>query len=241
MLSFDITRHVPKFILNDKNGYAIAKAIEAGLRYMNKKVQEGVDCITNIDTMPEWRLDELAREYNIYYDFSQEIEIKRRWIKEAVKTYAMYGTPGLLRNMIAATFGDGEVFEWFDYDGKPYHFKVSTESILDENKYAAFYDLIQHVKNVRSVFDSIETEREVDQNTYIAAYMYQHSKPPTIIDGYSMNREEDQRTMSATAMYQAIEAPVIADGYAIARERRHNSVNAIHYNSNTIAPVIYTQ
>ena len=35
MFTFDITKWVPRFLLNDKNGYALAKAIEAALQMMN--------------------------------------------------------------------------------------------------------------------------------------------------------------------------------------------------------------
>ena len=56
MIDFNVTQHVPKFILRDKNGYALAKAIEAGMRIMNDTAQDGLDCVTNIDTMPEWTL-----------------------------------------------------------------------------------------------------------------------------------------------------------------------------------------
>ena len=37
MFQVDITKWVPKFLLADKNGYAIAKAMEAGLQYMNAR------------------------------------------------------------------------------------------------------------------------------------------------------------------------------------------------------------
>ena len=60
MIKFDVTKNVPKFILRDKNGYAIAKAIEAGIQKMNDIVEEGVSYIEDTEAMPEWRLDELG-------------------------------------------------------------------------------------------------------------------------------------------------------------------------------------
>ena len=93
MFELDITKWVPKFILADKNGYALAKAIEAGLQSANDIVSQGVDCITDVDAMPEWRLDEVAWEYNILYDYDADIATKRKWVSDAVQTYAIYGTP----------------------------------------------------------------------------------------------------------------------------------------------------
>ena len=90
MFKINIEQWVPKFILDDKNGYALAKAIEAALQYMNDKVEEGFNCLTNTDEMPEWRLDELAWEYCCPYDYSADITAKRRWIHDAEKLYSMY-------------------------------------------------------------------------------------------------------------------------------------------------------
>ena len=79
MFVFDVTKYVPQFLLNDKNGYAMAKAIEAGINYMNTACLNGTKLIYDVDTMPEWRLDELAWEYNLVYDYTADIDVKRDW------------------------------------------------------------------------------------------------------------------------------------------------------------------
>ena len=84
MISFDIRDIIPAFILADKNGYAMAKAIEAGLKYYVEKSRKGLDIITDVDAMPEWRLDEQAEDYNILYDYNADIEAKRDWVRNAI-------------------------------------------------------------------------------------------------------------------------------------------------------------
>ncbi len=62
-ITFDIGRLVPRFLYTDKNGYAAAKAIEAAFQYVKDAVEEAISIVKDVDAMPEWRLDELDREY----------------------------------------------------------------------------------------------------------------------------------------------------------------------------------
>lgn len=81
MMEIVMERLFPKYLLNDKNGYALAKAIIKGMEIFIQTVQSGIDTVLDVDKMPEWRLDELAREYNCLYDYNEDIETKRRWIR----------------------------------------------------------------------------------------------------------------------------------------------------------------
>ena len=60
MINFSIHQLFPDFILEDKNGFAMAKAIEKMLQIMCDTVRNGVDTVKDVEKMPEWRLDELA-------------------------------------------------------------------------------------------------------------------------------------------------------------------------------------
>ena len=155
MFEFDIQRLFPKFILKDKNGYAMAKAIEAGLNYFLEKAQDGLDCVQDVDKMPEWRLDEMAWEYNILYDYSESVETKRKWIKNAVAYYAKYGTAAAIVNYLEGVFDSVTVEEWWEYGGDPCHFRVIVtgewSAVADEWAKKA----IAEVQNVRSVLDNI--------------------------------------------------------------------------------------
>ena len=155
MLTFNIEQWVPKFLLNDKNGRAIAKAIEAGLQWMSSVVQQGMDCISDVDTMPEWRLDELAWEYNILYDYSADVETKRGWIRNAAQSYSLYGTPAGVMQYLEATFDSVRLEEWWEYGGDPYHFRVTMDGEYNEENEAWAMKAANTAKNVRSVLDEI--------------------------------------------------------------------------------------
>lgn len=155
MFTFDVTKFVPKFILRDKNGYAIAKAIEAGIKIMNDTAEEGMDVVNNVDAMPEWRLDELGWEYGILYDSLQSVETKRLWIKNALETYKKYGTLNALREYLAAVFDTVKIEEASEYGGQPYHFRITVSGEYSTTNRDLIYKAIAQVGNVRSVLDGV--------------------------------------------------------------------------------------
>ena len=155
MFKFYVSRFVPKFILADKNGYAIAKAIEAAMQYMNKAIDTGVKCIYDFDTMPEWRLDELAWETNCLYDFHADVEAKRAWIRRAIPLYRLYGTPAAIYEYLDGYFDDIDVEENWQYGGDHYHFRVTVDGTWTPENEAWARKAIEDAKNVRSVLDAL--------------------------------------------------------------------------------------
>ena len=155
MFDFDVEKWVPKFILADKNGYAIAKAIEAAMRSMNATVRQSLDCLLDYDTMPEWRLDELAWELNCLYDYNASIETKREWIKNAVPLYRLFGTPQAVYKYLAGYFDDVELEEAWQYGGDPYHFRVTLSGEWTDEHELWARRAIEESKNVRSVMDTL--------------------------------------------------------------------------------------
>ena len=155
MIEFTIQELFPRFLLNDKNGYAIAKATEAALRYMCAAVDAGLKCVVDYDAMPEWRLDEMAWEYNCLYDYRGTLEEKRRWIAEAAPIYNVYGTAQAIIKYLYGVFDSVEVEEASGYGGDPYHFRVTVSGEVTESKAQWAYKAIASAKNTRSVLDSM--------------------------------------------------------------------------------------
>ena len=157
MIDFDIAQIFPKFLLNDRNGLALAKAIEAGLNYFLAKCQDGLDTLLDVDKMPEWRLDELAWEEDIrWYDGSATLEQQRQTVLDARKTYARLGTPDAILRAINGIFGAGRVEEWWEYSGDPYHFKIYvTDETAATSKRELLLSMLAIAANARSVLDEI--------------------------------------------------------------------------------------
>ena len=169
-VEFDISRLVPKFIYKDKNGYALCRAIQAGFEYLAEKAEEGIAIIQDVDQMPEWRLDELAEEYNILYDYSADVEVKREWIKNAPRFSALRGTAAGIVQYLKAKFGNATVEEAWQYGGDPYHFQVTVTGEYNEENDDWAYQAIEAAKNVRSVLDDIVfNSGNAEASLYVAA------------------------------------------------------------------------
>lgn len=153
MIEFSMQQLLPDFILEDKNGYAMAKAIERGLTILCETIQSGMDTVQNIDKMPEWRLDEMAWELGCLYDHNVDIETKRRWIKDATPLYSALGTPQAIYNFLEGFFEEVELEEYWQYGGEPFHFRVSVSGEWNEQNESWLRRAIAASKNVRSVLD----------------------------------------------------------------------------------------
>ena len=155
MITYDIYQLFPKFILRDKNGYAMAKAIKAALDYFLNKCQDGIDTVLNVDKMPEWRLDEMAWEYNVPYDYTARIEQKREWVRKAIPMYRILGTKEAILQYLEGYFGEVEVEENWQYSGDPFHFRVTVggEWTPDTEDWAT--EAVNRVKSLRSILDDM--------------------------------------------------------------------------------------
>lgn len=155
MFKFHIIQHVPGFILRDKNGYALARAIEAALEYLNSRAKSGYETVRDVDSMPEWRLDEMAWELNCLYEYNASIEQKRKWIREARPLYRIWGTKESLQEYLDGYFDNVEVEENWVYGGDPYHFRIFVEGTWNPATEAWTINAVNKAKNVRSILDDI--------------------------------------------------------------------------------------
>lgn len=153
MFKVDINKYIPKFIMNDKNGYAVAKAIEKALQLFNDKLYESLNNMNNINSMPEWRLDEIAWETQCFYDYNADIEKKRIWIKDSFNLYRKHGTKNAMLFYIYGYFDDVKIMENWEYGGEPYHFQIITEGEWSAKTSEWLSTSIEQSKNARSVVD----------------------------------------------------------------------------------------
>lgn len=153
--SVDIQRLFPQFLLRDKNGYAMAKALQAGLEYFLSKVQEGLDTVLDVDRMPEWRLDEMAWEYNVVYDYTAEVTQKREWIRRALPMYRILGTRQAVLQYLEGYFGEIEIQENWEYGGEAFHFRITVGGEWTPENENWARKAIDATKPVRSLVDGL--------------------------------------------------------------------------------------
>ena len=187
MITFDIRNLFPAFLLADKNGYAMAKAIEAMLKYMIERVQIGIDTLKDVEKMPEWRLDEMAWELNCLYDYNANIEAKRRWIRDATPLAAALGTPQAIYNYLEGYFDEVELEEYWQYGGEPFHFRVTVSGEWTAENEAWARKAIAASQNVRSILDDFSvgsgTRIIIHSDGEVMARYWPHMTGPTTLTG----------------------------------------------------------
>lgn len=155
MKKLEANQLFPQFLLNDKNGYAMANAIIVGLELFRYKLQEAVGIVLDVETMPEWRLDELAWEYGCIYDYTAEVEAKREWIRNAIGMHSVIGTPDGIRQYLSGYFEDARIIENWDFGGEPFTFRVETMGAYNGKLEAWSLQAADRAKNLRSNLDRL--------------------------------------------------------------------------------------
>ena len=77
------------------------------------------------------------------------------------------GTPAAVENVCSIIFGNAKVTEWFEYNGNPGYFRVSTlGSLQSEEDYKRVIEVINTYKNTRSWLEGLMFERSYKNNLY---------------------------------------------------------------------------
>ncbi|MFY0545444.1 phage tail protein I [Brevibacillus sp. H7] len=158
---------LPPSLLADEKVKAAAQAIDSEL----KKVTEAIAKLTllySVDDLEDAWLDELAWSLHVdFYDVTLPIEQKRELVKNSDAWHRRKGTPSAVEELVSTIFGDGEVEEWYDYGGQPYHFRVVTNNFAATNEQAEeFTKAVNSVKNARSWLETIILRAGDELNLY---------------------------------------------------------------------------
>lgn len=102
----------------------------------------------------------LANAFDCNIDYLSEEEA-RKLISKALILDRYNGTAFAIKEALCAVFPTALVKEWFEYEGKPYFFKVkvsTTDTSFDKRTLDVLDRLILEYKNVRSVLEAVELE-----------------------------------------------------------------------------------
>ena len=172
MITFDIRKLFPRFILEDRNGYAMAKAIEAGLNAFLGVCQTGINCLQNVDEMPEWRLDEMAWEYNIPYDNAAGIDTKREWIRNAHTLNGMLGSKTGVENYLSSYLGPTTMEEFWEYGGSWPNFRLKTTSDWNQDILTWVLNTLPKIKSILCELDGFTFEGTWPHNLFVGCALY---------------------------------------------------------------------
>ena len=149
---------LPPNLLADKQLYAAARALDDELQKITVATRNAL-LLPRLDELSEEVIDLLAWQWHVdfYEPVGMDIETKRKLIKNSIAWHRIKGTPAAVEQVVSAVFDTSHVQEWFEYGGKPYHFKVITEDVTtDPNVLARMRRAINAAKNTRSWLETIE-------------------------------------------------------------------------------------
>lgn len=83
----------------------------------------------NIDSANEEILNILASDFKVdWWDAAYTLEQKRNTLRENWYVHRTLGTKAAVERAISAIYSEGKIQEWFEYNGKPHHFRVAVQN-----------------------------------------------------------------------------------------------------------------
>ena len=140
-------------------------------------------------------VDELAWQFHTdYYDKTADFETKKALVKQSIKIHQKKGTPQAVIDLISTAFpADVYLLEWFNYGGKPYHFKLVTSQLPSTEDEAKIRKALLSVKNARSYLESIELFKTIMSNAIInidKSTVIEYKSSVGFFTGYGFESEE---------------------------------------------------
>ena len=150
---------LPAVLANDKNLAALASAVSEVLAGRVDEIDR-ISIYSQIDRLPNELLDILADDFKVdWWDANYPLEVKRKTLKDSWSVHRSLGTKAAVVLAISAIYPDTQVREWWEYGGRPYHFKLlidATYEDVDPARHQRVIDRVAYYKNLRSVLDEVE-------------------------------------------------------------------------------------
>ena len=172
----ETVRLLPAWVREDKAVIGLGKGTDNVVKALFARIKL-LSRWNKIDELEDAVLDEMAYELNIpWYDSTAPIATKREIIKKSDLVYSKLGTKYAIEQIISAYFGTGELQEWFDYGGEPFHFKILSDNpaLVNEN-YELFLRLLNIAKRKSAHLDAILICLTGNLPLYAAAIPHEHT------------------------------------------------------------------
>lgn len=112
-----------------------------------------------IDTLDNELIDHLAEQMHVdEYDSRAALSVKRQQVKESFLLHRFKGTRWAVQRAVATVYESAVVQEWPEYDGHPYHFRVTliTAPLPGTESLDRMVRMIHAYKNARSWLDYVQ-------------------------------------------------------------------------------------
>ncbi len=170
IFTIDFTDYLPGALKHDPKMRALAAAVTKAALDVSGNIDK-VLIYSRIDELPEGLIDILAYDMHVdWYDYAYPLEIKRNLVKSSVKVHKKMGTVYAVETAIRAIYPESRIEEWFEYGGKPFHFRVILNAGT-QNVQIDIEDMMKKIniyKRLSAHMDSIHTERTKKTKIYAA-------------------------------------------------------------------------
>ena len=122
--------------------------------------------LARLDELPEVVIDLLAWQLHVdFYEPDLPLDTKRALIRNSIPWHRRKGTPYAVQEMVSTVLAEGKVYEWFEYGGDPYKFRVETTDTMPSNTaYSRLVNMVNAVKNTRSWLEEIIVRRNANMS-----------------------------------------------------------------------------
>ena len=165
---------LPSSIQSDQMVQDIAKAIQTSLGLTKESIGNTL-ILSRIDSLPEGIIDTLAWQFHVdTYDLGLSISQKRALVKNAIKDHKYKGTSWAVKSVVEVLLNYAKVENWWEYQGKPYHFRLNGSSgpLVNEEQVENLVNAINQAKNVRSWLDGITFYRNISTAKRVGIGVY---------------------------------------------------------------------
>ena len=109
---------------------------------------------------------------SLYYRSDMPDDQKLAIIKNTMLTYRYAGSVKGIEELLANLFKSADFIPWYEYGGRPYHFKLNVSGNPDAETKRALEQILRKVKAARSVIDAVEIkERTIQTGCYVGIGM----------------------------------------------------------------------
>lgn len=164
----NMLRTLPTVLRNDSKMLSLATAISSTIEKIASAPTLAM-IYNRIDQLEEPVLDTLAKDFKVdWWRPDSSLEEKRRALKNSWYIHKHLGTKAAIEKAVSDYLGTGKVEEWFEYGGKPHHFRISSENNAEiVAQYDAFLAILNVVKRCSSVLDHITASLHMEQTLIV--------------------------------------------------------------------------
>lgn len=165
-MASELLKLLPYSLRQDPVLVAIAEAVEIQLKQAYQEAED-IYNLVDINKMPEALLDLVAYEKHVdFYEVGLPVEQKRELVKASIKWHRKKGTRGAIEDVVSIIYKNAQVFEWFEYGGEEYRFKIEVEEPFIANEdMKRLKRMVEATKNKRSWLEYVAVK--IKQTQYI--------------------------------------------------------------------------